>query len=95
MLSFSSKKNDDFSLEPEALEPFLPSSDYDNYEEEQTRQRKANRKNFWIHVSILLFVLFVSESTRGIVIPSLALYIRSLGRDDFFLGMVVAGYSFG
>lgn len=39
---------------------------------------------------LLSLVLVLAESSRGVVIPTLALYQQSLGGSTTFLGMLVA-----
>jgi hypothetical protein len=52
-------------------------------------------RTFWLMFALLSLVLVLAESSRGIVIPTLALYQKSLGGDNAFLGGLVAVFSVG
>ena len=61
---------------------------------------------FWGNIAAVLSVTFVGEAARGLVIPSLFLYLQTviilikdlihqIGSDSAFLSYVVAGFSAG
>jgi len=50
---------------------------------------------FWKEILLVLTTLFVAESSRGLMVPSLFLYVEDNGGNKKSLGMVVAGYSVG
>eukprot|EP01119_Soliformovum_irregulare_P009050 TRINITY_DN2216_c0_g1_i1.p1 TRINITY_DN2216_c0_g1~~TRINITY_DN2216_c0_g1_i1.p1 ORF type:complete len:461 (-),score=79.68 TRINITY_DN2216_c0_g1_i1:31-1413(-) len=58
-------------------------------------QLTPEERLFWIEMSIILLVLFVAESSRGLVVPTLYLYVETVGGGKRVLGMVIAGYSVG
>lgn len=51
--------------------------------------------SFWLMFGLLSLVLVLAESSRGVVIPTLALYQQSLGGSTTFLGVLVAIFSVG
>jgi MFS family permease len=50
---------------------------------------------FWLNFAFLCAVLTVSEAARGLVIPTLSLYVSSLGGSSFYLSLIVAAFSVG
>ena len=50
---------------------------------------------FWFQFSSLCAVLAASEAARGVVLPTLSLYVASLGGSSLYLGLVVAAFSVG
>jgi len=50
---------------------------------------------FWTEIIIVLLALFVAESSRGLVAPSLYLHVEDLGGNKKALGMIVATFSVG
>jgi len=53
------------------------------------------KKLFWLKMSIVMGTLFIAESSRGLVVPSLFLYIASMGGDARMVGIAVGGFSVG
>ena len=51
--------------------------------------------SFWLMFFLLALVLMLAESSRGVVIPTLALYQQSLGGSTAFLSALVALFSVG
>jgi len=69
-------------------------------EEENAPEEGNNSKNpsiwkFYVNIATILSVLFVGEAARGLVVPSLFLYIEQTGGDKAFLGIVVSVFSVG
>eukprot|EP01113_Clastostelium_recurvatum_P049540 TRINITY_DN9195_c0_g1_i4.p1 TRINITY_DN9195_c0_g1~~TRINITY_DN9195_c0_g1_i4.p1 ORF type:complete len:550 (+),score=103.44 TRINITY_DN9195_c0_g1_i4:84-1733(+) len=48
-----------------------------------------------VDLLIVLFILLLSESARGIVLPTLVLYVGSVGGDATWLGWTVGAFSTG
>jgi len=108
--SSSSLLNDTLSKNAEHFEPLLAfennapaeeshldlgiNSD-DVPEPEPAPPSVVNRKLFWLKMGIVMLTLFVAESSRGLVVPSLFLYISSLGGDARMVGIAVGGFSVG
>jgi len=53
------------------------------------------KRSFWKEMTAILLAVFVSECSRGLIVPSLYLYVQSLGGDTTILGIIVGAYSFG
>ncbi|KAN0049880.1 hypothetical protein ACTA71_002978 [Dictyostelium dimigraforme] len=51
-------------------------------------------KHFY-NICIVFLVLFLSESARGVVLPSTSFYVNSVGGGATFLGIVVSSFSVG
>lgn len=54
----------------QSQEPLLPN--------EQVHHQEASRWTFYVEMLIILTVLFFAESSRGMVMPSLNLYVDSV-----------------
>ena len=52
-------------------------------------------RQFWLQLAFLCCVLGLCEAARGIVLPTLSLYVESLGGSSTFLSFVVAAFSVG
>ena len=55
----------------------------------------VHSRRFWVNLTFLCAVLGLCEAARGIVIPTLSLYVTSLGGSSTFLSVVVAAFSVG
>ncbi|EAL67786.1 hypothetical protein DDB_G0279275 [Dictyostelium discoideum AX4] len=51
-------------------------------------------KSFY-NICIVFLVLFLSESARGLVLPTTPSYVETVGGDSSFLGIVVSSFSVG
>lgn len=74
---------------PVEMEQLLPK------DKPTTSDDKSKTYAFWNSMIIVLLCLFIAEASRGLVAPSLWLYIKHLGGDKRFLGYVVGTYSAG
>ena len=52
-------------------------------------------RRFWVNFISLCLVLALAEAARGIVLPTLSLYVASLGGSPSLLAVVVAAFSVG
>eukprot|EP00026_Physarum_polycephalum_P007297 Phypoly_transcript_07356.p1 GENE.Phypoly_transcript_07356~~Phypoly_transcript_07356.p1 ORF type:complete len:504 (+),score=69.11 Phypoly_transcript_07356:108-1619(+) len=59
------------------------------------QNHKEKTKSKWPGVSLVLLVLLFSETARGIIMPTLAPYVTSLGGDAVILGYAVSAFSAG
>ncbi|KAK5582672.1 hypothetical protein RB653_004257 [Dictyostelium firmibasis] len=50
---------------------------------------------YFYNICIVFFVLFLSESARGVVLPTTSFYVNSVGGGPIFLGIVVSSFSLG
>ncbi|EGG16389.1 hypothetical protein DFA_09420 [Cavenderia fasciculata] len=48
-----------------------------------------------IDLYLVYLLLFLSESSRGIVLPTISLYVISVGGNTSFLGIIISGFSLG
>ncbi|KAN0012000.1 hypothetical protein ACTFIU_000219 [Dictyostelium citrinum] len=82
----SSKKSDSLVVvasDDSDPQPQPPLSLIDNYS-----------KSFY-NICIVFLVLFLSESARGLVLPTTPSYVETVGGDSSFLGIVVSSFSVG
>ncbi|KAK5582673.1 hypothetical protein RB653_004258 [Dictyostelium firmibasis] len=54
-----------------------------------------NYSNSFYNICIVFLVLFLSESARGLVLPTTPSYVETVGGDSSFLGIVVSSFSLG
>jgi ceroid-lipofuscinosis MFS transporter 7 len=66
-----------------------------NWWQKLRRKRDDINWTFWKEIIIVLAALFVAESSRGLMAPSLYLYNEDIGGDKKSLGMIVAAFSVG
>ncbi|OQR93759.1 Major Facilitator Superfamily (MFS) [Achlya hypogyna] len=57
--------------------------------------RNPRVRQWWVHMALINFVIFVAESSRGIVMPTLFLYCKSLGGGLYEMGLLTSVYSVG
>ncbi|KDO31836.1 hypothetical protein SPRG_03756 [Saprolegnia parasitica CBS 223.65] len=50
---------------------------------------------WWTQLALINFVIFIAESSRGIVMPTLFLYCQSLGGGLYEMGLLTSVYSVG
>ena len=71
---------------------------HDNHEDIPSIQSDKSSTLFeasWLSVVVVGFIVFVGDSSRGILFPSLFLLCKSLGGTTTDLGYLVAAFSFG
>ncbi|KAI8811404.1 major facilitator superfamily domain-containing protein [Cladochytrium replicatum] len=68
---------------------------YQTVEKPKLVLQPAHRPPIRIGVKLVLFALFVAESSRGIVLPTLTAYIFHMGGDLSHVGYAVSCYSIG
>ena len=59
------------------------------------RAAPLHSRRFWVNLTFLCAVLGLCEAARGIVLPTLSLYVASLGGSSAFLSVIVAAFSVG
>lgn len=76
-VSLDSMNEEDIYVQKNEVEqPPIPKS----INEETHEQPQGSRIGFYIEMTVILTVLFFAESSRGMVMPSLNLYVDYVGR---------------
>ncbi|KAN0011999.1 hypothetical protein ACTFIU_000218 [Dictyostelium citrinum] len=71
--------------------------DEDSLDENNYSIAKESEKysKYFYNICIVFLVLFLSESARGVVLPSTPFYVNNVGGGPIFLGIVVSSFSVG
>ncbi len=69
----------DSTITAQELEPlFLSKQEDEEEKEEKAREDKKQKRAFWNSMIIVLLCLFIAEASRGMVTPSLWLFIKQV-----------------
>jgi len=60
-----------------------------------SNMKKSRRAVFWKQMFVILGTVFTAECSRGLVVPSLYLYVNSLSGNPSMVAFIVSAYSFG
>jgi len=64
-------------------------------QDDSPKEQPASKWNFYVEMTVILTVLFFAESSRGMVMPSLNLYVDYLTDESRWFGILIGAYSVG
>lgn len=73
----------------------IPKENYNDNENEPRATNRSSKLRFWGQLTIQMTILLIAEASRGLVLPSIFLYVLALGGDKKTMGFVVAAFSLG